>query len=231
MVLDLMAQLDRESTERTKIETLLRELLDARRSRKSEQLSADQLALFAELLQARQAQAEWPEKGDDSDDDAAGGGATGDAGPKKRGGGRQALPKSLQRERIVHDLAEEEKHCATCQKDLRPIGEETSERYEYIPAQLKVVEDVCKKYACECTVKTATKPPQPIEKSTAGASLLAQVIVAKTADHLPLNRQEKIFERHGADISRKTMCGWLAQCAGLLQPLYGKAKEILFESK
>jgi transposase len=209
---------------------LLRELLDSKRSRKSEQLSADQLALFAELLQARQAQAESPEKGDDSDDDA-GGGASGDTAPKKRGGGRQALPKHLQRERIVHDLAEEEKHCATCQKDLRPIGEETSERYEYIPAQLKVVEEVCKKYACECTVKTATKPPQPIEKSTAGARLLAQVIVAKTADHLPLNRQEKIFERHGADISRKTMCGWLAQCAGLLKPLYGKAKEVLFESK
>ena len=91
----------------------------------------------------------------------------------------------------MHDLAEEEKHCATCQKDLRPIGEETSERYEYIPAQLKVVEDVCKKYACECTVKTDTKPPQPIEKSTAGASLLAQVIVAKTADHLPLNRRRR----------------------------------------
>jgi transposase len=226
----LMAQLDRESAERTKIETLLRELLDAKRSRKSEQLSADQLALFAELLQARQAQAESAGKGDDSDDDAAGG-ATGGTAPKKRAGGRQALPKNLQRERIVHDLAEEEKHCATCQKDLRPIGEETSERYEYIPAQLKVVEDVCKKYACECTVKTATKPPQPIEKSTAGASLLAQVIVAKTADHLPLNRQEKIFERHGADISRKTMCGWLAQCAGLLKPLYGRAKEVLFESK
>ena len=230
MVLDLMAQLDRESTERTKIETLLRELLVAKRARKSEQLSADQLALFAELLQARQAQTESPVKGDDSDDDTASG-AAGDTAPKKRAGGRQPLPKNLQRERIVHDLAEEEKHCATCQKDLRPIGEETSERYEYIPAQLKVVEDVCKKYACECTVKTATKPPQPIEKSTAGASLLAQVIVAKTADHLPLNRQEKIFERHGADISRKTMCGWLAQCAGLLKPLYGKAKEVLFESK
>src|SRR5579864_4800535 len=149
MVMDLIVQLDRESAERTKIEALLRELLDAKRSRKSEQLSADQLALFAEFLQARQAQAESPEKGDDSDDGAAGG-ATGDAASKKKTGGRQALPKNLQRERIVHDLAEEEKHCATCQKDLRPIGEETSERYEYIPAQLKVVEDVCKKYACEC---------------------------------------------------------------------------------
>jgi transposase len=122
MVLDLMTQLDRESAERTKIETLLRELLDAKRSRKSEQLSADQLALFAELLQVRQAQAESPKKGDDSDDDAPGG-ATGDGAPKKRAGGRQALPKNLQRERIVHDLAEEEKHCTTCRKDLRPIGE------------------------------------------------------------------------------------------------------------
>ena len=52
-------------------------------------------------------------------------------------------------------------------------------------------------------MKTATKPPQPIEKSTAGASLLAQVIVAKTADHLPLHRQERIFERHGVDICKR----------------------------
>jgi len=131
----------------------------------------------------------------------------------------------------VHDLEDSEKHCITCQQDLRPIGEECSERYEYIPAQLTVIEDVCRKYACACTVKTATKPPQPIEKSTAGASLLAQVIVAKTVDHLPLNRQEKIFERHGVEISRKTMCGWMAQCAHLLQPLYGSLKEVLFQSR
>ena len=105
--------------------------------------------------------------------------------------GRRTLPAHLKRERIEHDLAEEEKHCAGCSQDLRPIGEETSERYEYIPAQLLVIEDVCKKYACACTVKTAGKPPQPIEKSVAGASLLAQVIVSKIADHLPVHRQAK----------------------------------------
>jgi hypothetical protein len=55
MVLDLMAQLDREHTERNKIESLLRELLDAKRNRKSEQLSADQLAPFAAVWEARQA--------------------------------------------------------------------------------------------------------------------------------------------------------------------------------
>ena len=136
IVMDLMAQLDRESTERNKIEALLRELLDAKRNRKSEQLSPDQLALFAELWQARQAQSESTVKRDNSDDDAAGGGA-GDSAPKKKAGGRQALPKNLLRERIVHDLAEEEKHCSACHQDLRPIGEETSERYEYVPAQLR----------------------------------------------------------------------------------------------
>ncbi|HMH05050.1 MAG TPA: IS66 family transposase [Terriglobales bacterium] len=231
MVLDLMAQLDRECTERKKIEVLLRELLDARRNRKSEQLSSDQLALFAAAWQARQAEAE-PTKPDGSDgDDPNGNSGADESASKKRTGGRQPLPRHLKRERIVHDLAEEEKHCSTCQQDLRPIGEESSERYEYIPAKLTVIEDICKKYACACTVKTATKPSQPIEKSTAGASLLAQVIVAKTADHLPLHRQEKIFERHGVDISRKTMGGWLAQCADLLKPLYGSMKEVLFQSK
>jgi transposase len=229
MVLDLMAQLDREFSERNKIEALLRELLDARRNRKSEQLSTDQLALFAAAWQVRQAEPTKPNDSDDDDSNATPG--AGESASKKRTGGRQPLPRHLKRERIVHDLAEEEKHCSTCQQDLRPIGEESSERYDYIPAQLTVIEDICKKYACACTVKTATKPSQPIEKSTAGASLLAQVIVAKTADHLPLHRQEKIFERHGVDISRKTMGGWLAQCADLLKPLYGSMKEVLFQSK
>ena len=228
IVLDLIAQLDKEFHERSKIETLLRELLDAKRNRRSERLSDDQLALFAAAWQARQA--EKPEDEKDSDDDDAAPGKP-SSGSGKRGGGRRPVSRNLKRERVVHDLAEAEKHCERCRQDLRPIGEETSERYEYVPAQLTVIEDVCKKYACACTLKTATKPPQPIAKSTASASLLAQVIVAKTADHLPLHRQEKIFARHGVKISRKTMCGWLAQCADVLQPLYRSMKETLFQSK
>src|SRR5205085_12555762 len=128
--------------------------------------------------------------------------------------------RNRKREGRVHDLAEAEKHCAACGKNLRQTAEETRERYEHTPASMKVIQDVSLKYACDCTVKTATKPPQPIEKSTAGASLLAQVIVAKWADHQPLHLQEKMFERHGIYISRKTMGGWIAQCAELLDPLY-----------
>ena len=232
MVLDLMGQLDREFTERYKIESLLRELLDAKRGRKSERLSEEQLALFAAAWQARNPEAESPDttgKDDDGDDS----GATPNAKPdqNKKRGGRQPLARHLQRERIVHDLADDEKHCPCCAKDLRLIGEETSERYEYIPASLRVIEDACLKYACDCTMRTAGKPPQPIEKSTAGASLLSQVIVSKFADHLPLHRQEKMFQRHGVEISRKTMGGWMAQCADLLNPLYVSAKEVLFQSK
>jgi transposase len=230
MVLDLMAQLDREFSERSKIEALLHELLDAKRNRKSEQLSDEQLALFATLWQQRQTEREAENPAEEDDDDQRGKPGANTTSTKKRGG-RQALPRHLKRERIVHDLAQEEKHCGRCNQDLRPIGEETCERYEYVPASLTVIEEACLKYACACTVRTAGKPPQPIEKSIAGASLLAHVIVSKMADHLPLHRQERMFERHGIDISRKSMCGWLAQSAGLLNPLYLAAKKVLFESK
>jgi transposase len=232
IVVDLAEQLDRSLAEQNKYQSLLRELLEAQRSRKSEQLSKEQLALFEAAWQARSAEEETAAREDDDDlDKAAGPGQKPNETQNKKRGGRQPLARHLTRERIVHDLAEAEKHCAGCGKDLRLIAEETSERYEYIPASMKVIQDVCLKYACDCTVKTATKPPQPIEKSTAGASLLAQVIVAKWADHQPLHRQEKMFERHGIDISRKTMGGWMAQCAELLDPLYQLMKKELFGSK
>ncbi len=178
-----------QAHERNKIENLLREWLDAKRNRKSEQLSEDQLALFAALWQARQKQAEDAGATEDQDhDDPPPVPGAGTAAPKNRTGGRQSLPRHLKRERIVRDLPDGEKHCAECAQDLRLIGEETSARYEYIPAALLVIEEACLKYACACTVRTAGKPPQPIEKSNAGASLLAQVIVSKFADHLPLHR-------------------------------------------
>jgi len=232
IVLDLAEQLDRAFVEQHKYASLLRELLEAQRNRKSEQLSKEQLALFEAAWKARGGDAESAADDDDDDlDGDAGAGSKTNETPNPKRGGRQALARHLKRERIVHDLAEAEKHCAGCGKDLRLIAEETSERYEYIPASMKVIQDVCLKYACDCTVRTATKPPQPIEKGTAGASLLAQVIVAKWADHQPLHRQEKMFERHGIEISRKTMGGWMAQCAELLDPLYQLMKKELLRSK
>ena len=231
MVLDLIAQLDASETRRIKTENLLRQLLAARSGKRSEQITDAQLALFEAELKAQGVNVEDLSKDcetgpDDKDPPAS---ADSSAGAKPRG--RSPLPAHLKRERIVHDLDEAEKHCAACEQDLREFGEETSERYEYIPAQLIVIEDVCKKYACECTVKTAGKPSQPIEKSTAGAGLLSQVIVAKHADHLPLHRQAKIFRRFGVELSVQTMCGWMGQCAGLLDPLYLCLKDFVLSSK
>ena len=219
IVVDLCEQLRHESSEKDKYRSLLRELLDAQRNRKSEQLSQEQLALFEALWKAT----DDPEEEDEEQEP--------EPPQAKKRSRRQPLAKDLIRERIVHDLPEAEKHCGCCGKDLRLIAEETSERYEYIPASVKVIEDVRRKYACDCTVKTADKPPQPIEKSTAGASMLAHVIVSKFADHQPLHRQEKMWERQGVRISRKTMGGWLAPAAGLLHPLYQFAKKVLFQSK
>ncbi|MES1260342.1 MAG: IS66 family transposase [Acidobacteriota bacterium] len=231
MVLDLIAQLDAEQARRIKTENLLRQILAARSGKRSEQITEEQLALFEAELKAQGVNVEDLSKdcenGPADNDPPASAGNTGAARPR----GRSPLPAHLKRERIVHDLTEAEKHCNACDQDLRAFGEETSERYEYIPAQLIVIEDICRKYACDCTVKTAGKPSQPIEKSTAGASLLSQVIVAKYADHLPLHRQAKIFRRFGADLSVQTMCGWMGQTAGLFDPLYLCLKDFVLSSK
>jgi transposase len=249
MLVDVTAQLDR--TER-----LLRQLLQAKTGRRSEQLSREQLALFATELGITLPETE--DSADDHDQDPPAGAAPSDSSTSR---GRKPLPRhlstdsahnaarrgaesgigvgawsragrcALKRERIEHDLPEQEKRCADCNQDLRKIGEEVSERYEYLPAQMKVIEDACFTYACACTVRTASKPPQPIEKSTAGASLLAQVIVSKLADHLPLHRQAKMFRRHGIEIAEQTMCGWMAQCAELLHPLYERLKRNVLASE
>jgi len=201
-VVDLTAQPAR--TER-----LLRQLLQAKTGRKSEQLWREQLALFAAEAGLVMAEPETVEQ-DEEDGDDPPSGATGESRPR----GRKPLPRHLKRERIEHDLPEAEKHCAQCDQDLRQIGEEISEHYEYIPAQMKVIEDACFTYACACTVKTAAKPLQPIEKSTAGASVLAQVIVAKYADHLPLHRQVKMFRRFGVELADQTLCGAMRRATG-----------------
>jgi transposase len=220
MLVDLTQQLD-------KTQRLLRQLLTAKSGPRSEQLTDDQLRLFAQQLDISPT-AEVEEHEDSDDGPSSTAGNQGDKGKRR---GRRQLPSHLKRERVVHDLPEQEKHCGGCDEDLRHIGEEISERYEYIPAQMLVIEDACQKYACSCTVRTAVKPVQPIEKSTAGASLLAHVIVSKMADHLPVHRQAKMLRRFGVEIADQTMCGWMQQSAELLAPLYERLKMFVLESK
>jgi transposase len=185
--------------------------------------------LFAQELGVDTAGVEATGNDDDSYNKPPASPGNDDSESKPRG--RRPFPGHLKRERVVHDLTEPEKHCSDCKQDLRHIGEEVSERYEYIPAQVLVIEDACQKYACSCTIRTATKPPQPIEKSTAGASLIAHVIVSKIADHLPVHRQAKMLRRFGVDIPDQTMCGWMQRVAELLESLYQRLRQFVFRSK
>ncbi|PIQ42607.1 MAG: hypothetical protein COW05_08955 [Gammaproteobacteria bacterium CG12_big_fil_rev_8_21_14_0_65_46_12] len=138
---------------------------------------------------------------------------------KKRG--RKPLPKDLPRLEVIHDLADGDKQCA-CGCQLTCIGDERTEQLEIIPAKMQVLVHVQKKYACkgcEETIKTADKPKQPIPKSIAAPGLLAHVLTQKYQYHLPLYRQEMMFQGIGVDIPRATLSLWVIRCSELLQPL------------
>ena len=145
--------------------------------------------------------------------------------------GRGKLPEHLPRVEVIHDLTDEQKKCPCCGGDRLCIGSEISEQLEYVPASLKVLKHIRHKYACkscgegcdkcDCQshIEIATKPAQPIEKGLPGPGLLSYVITSKLGDHLPLYRLEKIFDRHGVDIARSTMCAWMLSASQLMAPL------------
>lgn len=141
---------------------------------------------------------------------------------------RKPLPKDLPREVIVHDISDEEKVCGCCADELHRIGEDKSEKLQFIPAQVKVIEHVRPKYTCRTcekegisnTVKQAPVPHSVIPKGYATPSLLAQIITSKYQYGLPLYRQESMFKQHGIELSRKTMADWIIRCAELFKPLY-----------
>lgn len=135
--------------------------------------------------------------------------------------GRRPLPSQLPRRRVDVDVAEADKQCA-CGHAKTRIGEAVSEKLEYEPASFVVIETARAKYACpHCHdgVVEAPAPPQAVEKSLAAEGLLAHVVVAKYVDHLPLHRLAGIFAREGLDLSRTTLCDWVADVAAALAPV------------
>jgi transposase len=225
MVMSLLEELDAKERRLRQVQHMLEQLLRWRYGPKRERVDENQLFLFAaEMVNSGQAS---PPAAEDAPPTPPA------AKTKPQGHGRQRLPESLERRRVVYDLGQHQRQCPHCQSELKPIGEEISERLEYVPASLHVIQEVCRKYACSkgCTVVTADKPMRPIEKGLPGPGLLAQVAVSKYGDHLPLYRQEEIFQRQGVELSRKTMCGWMSQCAELASPLVGLMKEQVLSSK
>ena len=141
---------------------------------------------------------------------------------------RRPLPEALPREEVVIDIPEEQKHCQ-CGAELVRIGEETSEKLDVIPPQLRVIRTIRPKYAChECegsgdeqrpAVRIASMPPALIDKGIASAGLLAYIVTSKFCDCLPLYRQEKQFERIGVELSRRTMADWMIATSEACAPL------------
>jgi transposase len=135
--------------------------------------------------------------------------------------------------RHEHDLSEADKQCSGCGRAKDRIGQDESRILEYVPAKLEVHVYVRPKYACRyCKDGVMSPPPpmRPITRGIAGPGLIAQIVVAKFGDHLPLYRQEDFFTRHGLHIPRSTLCDWVRAAADLLRPLYERQKELVLKS-
>lgn len=162
----------------------------------SERLSAGQLCFFeAELrsIEVEESQVEQP---------------TAQRTRKcKPGHGRTSFPEHLQRVEFPLDVPEDERICSCCGGPLQLIGEDVTERGHIKPAEMIVHQYRRKKYACPHghQVKSAPLPDGVVDSGKYEASVYAHIAVSKYGDHLPLNRMEGIFQRHGIKIAKQTM--------------------------
>jgi transposase len=157
---------------------------------------------------------------------------------KRNHPGRLPIPEHLERVEIILDIPEEDKVCPETGKPLKQIGWEVSEKLEYRPGKLLVNVYKRPKYVSpdsmaseQVGVITAPMPDHPIEKCKADVGLISHVIVSKFADHLPLYRQDGIFEREGVSIPRATQTSWLLQTYDALRPLGEALKKAVLESE
>lgn len=144
--------------------------------------------------------------------------------PRRR---QRRTPAARELETVTQRLEPAEKVCPHCGKDKCEIGCEKSERFEYIPAKIVRHEIIRPKLACPCgqgTVSTAPLPPTPVDKGYPGPGLIAQVMLAKYDDHLPLYRQEQQFQRLGVNFPRQMLCDWVKHGATWLQPVVRQMK-------
>ncbi len=111
--------------------------------------------------------------------------------------------------------------CPACGGALRPFGEDVWEVLEYVPASFQVLRQVRPKFSCAGCERSvqAPAPSRPIERGLAGPGLLAHVLGAKYADHLPLYRQSEIYARSGVELERSTLADWVGGASRLLAPL------------
>jgi transposase len=206
-ILGLEAQLNTRATEIEHLKLMIAKLRRMQFGRKSEKLDhqIEQLELQLEDLQADEAEGEreMPEA---------------DRAPRKKSV-RRPLPDHLPRDEKIY--APDAEACPACGGGLGSLGEDVAEQLEYVPASFRVIRHVRPKLACSCcdVIVQAPAPSRPIERGIAGPGLLAHVLVAKFADHLPLYRQAVIYARDGVDLDRALLASWVGAASALLRPL------------
>ena len=140
------------------------------------------------------------------------------------------------REEII--VEPEANACPCCGGALHVIGADVSERLDRIPARLRVIVTRRPKYACRACEKhgsadgtagvvQAPAPNRLIEGGLPTEALVADVLVSKYADHLPLYRQAQILAREGVHIDRSTLALWVGFAAYELAPLHDRLVAIL----
>jgi transposase len=225
LAFSLMTQITDQNREllyrQTKIDQLAQELAINRQwrfGRHSEKLDAAQASLLDETLDADIAAIEI------EIDDLR---AAEKMPPRERvQPKRTALPANLPRVEFRH---EPDSTTCSCGCQLTRIGEDVSEKLDYAPGLFTVERHIRGKWACtDCkTLTQAPVPAQIIDKGIATSGLLAQVLVAKYTDHLPLYRQENIFARAGLALPRSTLAQWVGVCGVRLQPLVDALRDVV----
>ena len=211
----LQAMLAAARVENERLRKIIRELQRHRFGRRAESLPPDQLQLGLE-------EAEQAVAADEAVAEAAAPTVRA-ARVAKRRANRGALPAHLPRIETVVDIADDS--CPCCSGPLHRIGEDVSERLDVVPAQFRVLVVRRPKYACRaCTdgVAQAPAPARLIEGGLPTDATVAQVLVSKYADHLPLYRQAQIFARQGVNLDRSTLADWVGRAALLLEPVHGR---------
>jgi transposase len=116
---------------------------------------------------------------------------------------------------------------------MKRIGEDVAEKLDYEPGVFTVERHIRGKWACAKCERLVQAPVEAhvIDKGIPTAGLLAQVLVAKYADHQPLYRQEGIYARSGVTLPRSTLAAWVGACGVQLQPLVDALKAEMFSHR
>jgi transposase len=218
-----IAERDQALSQNDRLRHLLRQLQRAQFGRRSEKLDPDQLLLAIE--DTEQAIAANEATADKSDAAAA------KARAEKRRCNRGALPAHLPR--IDVTIEPEDTNCPCCRSPMHVIGEEISQRLDVVPAQFRVIVTHRPKYACRACEQAVVQAPAPerlIKGGLPTEAMVAHVLVAKYAWHLPLYRQSQILRSQGLDIKRAILAFWVGYAATELEPVYLRMRELILAS-